>query len=81
MLFYEEKWEKEFLSQMVVAFGGAQSRYGSPPGPHTKTRLGLCPKTPLPLNCGWIRSQGACGAFIWDYCKPIAESHAAKTIS
>ena len=45
-------------------------------GPHTKTRLGLCPKTPLPLNCGWIRtmlgivrtapqirSQGACGVF------------------
>ena len=45
-------------------------------GPHTKTHLGLCPKTPLPLNCGWIRtmrsivrtapqirSQGACGAF------------------
>ena len=44
-------------------------------GPHTKTHLGLCPKTPLPLNCGWIRtmrsivrtapqirSQGACGA-------------------
>ena len=21
----------------------------------TKTRLGLCPKTPLPLSCGWIR--------------------------
>ena len=45
-------------------------------GPHTKTRLGLCPKTPLTLSCGWIRtmrsivrtapqirSQGACGAF------------------
>ena len=44
-------------------------------GPHTKTRLGLCPKIPLPLNCGrirtmrsivrtapQIRSQGACGA-------------------
>ena len=36
MLFYEEKWEKEFLSQMVVAFGGAESPrgdglYGSPP--------------------------------------------------
>ena len=46
-------------------------------GPHTKTRLGLCPKIPLPLNCGWIRtmlgivctalqirSQGACSAFL-----------------
>ena len=32
-------------------------------GPHTKTHLGLCPKTPLPLSCGWIRSQGACSAF------------------
>ena|GEM_PF-4074775 len=32
-------------------------------GPHTKIRLGLCPKTPLTLSCGWIRSQGACGAF------------------
>ena len=42
----------------------------------TKTRLGLCPKTPFSLSCGWIRtmrsivrtapqirSQGACGAF------------------
>ena len=48
-------------------------------GPHTKTRLGLCPKTPLTLSCGWIRtmrsivrtapqirSQGACGAFDLD---------------
>ena len=26
-------------------------------GPHTKTRLGLCPKTPLPLSCGWIRTM------------------------
>ena len=23
----------------------------------TKTRLGLCPKTPLPLSCGWIRTM------------------------
>ena len=51
-------------------------------GPHTKTRLGLCPKTPLPLNCGWIRtmrsivrtapqirSQGACGAFYFGFCR------------
>ena len=42
----------------------------------TKTRLGLCPKAPFSLSCGWIRtmrsivrtapqirSQGACGAF------------------
>ena len=49
-------------------------------GPHTKTHLGLCPKTPLPLNCGWIRtmrsivrtapqirSQGACGAFYFGF--------------
>ena len=41
-----------------------------------KTHLGLCPKTPFSLSCGWIRtmrsivrtapqirSQGACGAF------------------
>ena len=26
-------------------------------GPHSKTRLGLRPKTPLPLNCGWIRTM------------------------
>ena len=26
-------------------------------GPHTKTHLGLCPKAPLPLNCGWIRTM------------------------
>ena len=49
-------------------------------GPHTKTRLGLCPKTPLTLSCGWIRtmrsivrtapqirSQGACGAFYFGF--------------
>ena len=23
----------------------------------TKIRLGLCPKTPLPLSCGWIRTM------------------------
>ena len=23
----------------------------------TKTRLGLCPKTPYPLSCGWIRTM------------------------
>ena len=34
-----------------------------------KTHLGLCPKTPLPLSCGWIRSQGACGAFYFGYCR------------
>ena len=33
----------------------------------TKIRLGLCPKTPLPLSCGWIRSQGACGAFCFGF--------------
>ena len=46
----------------------------------TKIRLGLCPKTPLPLSCGWIRtmrsivrtapqirSQGACGAFYFGF--------------
>ena len=56
-------------------------------GPHTKTRLGLCPKTPYPLSCGWIRinfsataeklirtapqirSQGACGAFYFVFCR------------
>ena len=32
-----------------------------------KTRLGLCPKTPLPLSCGWIRSQCACGAFCFGF--------------
>ena len=41
---------------MVVAFGIAESpegdsRYGSPPK-GTKIRLGLRPKTPLPLSCG-----------------------------
>ena len=49
-------------------------------GPHTKTHLGLCPKTSLPLICGWIRtmrsivrtapqirSQGACGAFYFEF--------------
>ena len=47
----------------------------------TKTRLGLCPKTPFSLSCGWIRmmrsivrtapqirSQGACGAFLCRDC-------------
>ena len=46
----------------------------------TKTRLGLCPKTPFSLSCGWIRtmrsivrtapqirSQGACGAFYFGF--------------
>ena len=27
-----------------------------------------------------IRSQGACGAFYWGNCKPIAGSHAAETV-
>ena len=35
----------------------------------TKTRLGLCPKTPFSLSCGWIRSQGACGAFYFGFCR------------
>ena len=53
----------------------------------TKIRLGLCPKTPYPLSCGWIRinfsataeklirtapqirSQGACGAFYFVFCR------------
>ena len=34
-----------------------------------KTHLGLCPKTPYPLSCGWIRSQGACGAFYFVFCR------------
>ena len=47
----------------------------------TKTHLGLCPKTPFSLSCGWIRtmrsivrtapqirSQGACGAFYFGFC-------------
>ena len=28
--------------------------------------LGEDPETPYPLSCGWIRSQGACGAFYLD---------------
>ena len=35
----------------------------------TKIRLGLCSKTPYPLSCGWIRSQGACGAFYFVFCR------------
>ena len=27
-----------------------------------------------------IRSQGACGAFYWGNCKPIAGSHAVETM-
>ena len=61
---------------LLLSPAGLASRWG----PHTKTHLGLCPKTPLPLNCGWIRtmrsivrtapqirSQGACGAFYFGF--------------
>ena len=62
-------------------------------GPHTKTHLGLCPKTPLPLSCGWIRTMrkyrpySAADTFsrrlrriLFGFCRPIAESYAAKTM-
>ena len=38
---------------LLLSPAGLASRWG----PHTKTHLGLCPKTPLPLNCGWIRTM------------------------
>ena len=88
LLFCEEKWAKEFWGRICdrLRRGGdfAGCKAGTPTrrGPTFvrakvgKTRLGLCPKTPLPLSCGWIRtmrsivrtapqirSQGACGAF------------------
>ena len=60
-------------------------------GPHTKTRLGLCPKTPLPLNCGRIRTMRASSVqrrryalkvpaahYMWGNCKSAAESYHRK---
>ena len=61
-------------------------------GPHTKTRLGLCPKTPLPLNCGWIRTMRSivrtarrryalkvpAAHYMWGNCKSAAESYHRK---
>ena len=82
-------WDRQpsNASPLLLSPAGLASRRG----PHTKTHLGLCPKTPLPLNCGWIRtmrsivrtapqirSQGACDAFYWGNCKPIAESYDAE---
>ena len=44
-------------------------------GPHTKTRLGLCPKTPLPLSCGWIRIG------LFSKCCKVDSYGAADTLS
>ena len=43
--------------------------------PHTKTRLGLCPKTPYPLSCGWIRIG------FFSYRRKINPYGAADTLS
>ena len=44
-------------------------------GPHTKTHLGLCPKTPYPLSCGWIRIG------FFSYRRKINPYGAADTLS
>ena len=44
-------------------------------GPHTKTPLGLCPKTPYRLSCGWIRIG------FFSYRRKINPYGAADTLS
>ncbi len=61
-------------------------------GPHTKTHLGLCPKTPLTLKLRLDTDDALASSvqrrryalkvpaahFMWGNCKPIAGSHDAK---
>ena len=64
-----------------------------PPGVPYQNTLGAVPQDPLTLKlrldtndvnivrtAPQIRSQGACGAFYWGNCKPIAGSHAVETM-
>ena len=48
-------------------------------GPHTKTHLGLCPKTPLPLNCGWIRTMRSIVRTAHRYAPKVAAGAFAPT--
>ena len=47
----------------------------------TKIRLGLCPKTPLPLSCGWIRTMRSIVRTAHRYAPKVAAGASAPTPS
>ena len=84
-------WDRQpsNASPLLLSPAGLASRRG----PHTKTHLGLCPKTPSRSRCGWTRTMrkhrpyGTADTLsrclrriLFGFCRPIAESYAAKTM-